>query len=662
MFSVGMSAGNLNEVEEDNRPEMSTNAIVGHPESDALNASITDVKRNVTITRSSRVILEDRITLTIHDNETFIGVFNYSIPTSFENHVVKAVFHARSRVDTGIENPKYAREAIKFIGNEVTTYSFPIDSNGTLANNTEVTHVRVRLETVQLLSFETVESFQRASFISPILPTFPNLPVENNLVGIYIGTNKDRFNMELIDKITVDGNEYPLLKGSNNNLLEWVNISRNAFDPDLGFEEGYDVAKIVFDSSEVTGEEDQGGDFAVAPFIITNADRWLKIDPWGVVYVEETITVKGLGAEKSDDANRLDLNHQIAGFEFAVDKNAKVTSVSDDLGSLNLKESQPDNDYIPRQNIQLGFLVVPVVFRHPIYGGETYTFTAKYQMNATDVIAVEGNEYTLNTTMFSIFNTTILNLNSVYELPAGAKFVSHDFRSTSHSSIVSISTYDERSTLSYFKHIEMELSIINATYTDNRQFTITYEYSTVGIGHLQYILTFVLTFIALLGLFYMFSQYNFYKDSKTVQIEKGKIPIQEIDTFIKYFMDKSDANALINELTEQRRRNKLSQKDYNGKVRAVRKRIADGVSDLERSIKDLSTKGAKYDRLVSRIMIADQKINDVRTNSNNTRKQYAKKAIAKDIYQKIMREYRIEIEKQESSINRALSELRDLIN
>ena len=117
----------------------------------------------------------------------------------------------------------------------------------------------------------------------------------------------------------------------------------------------------------------------------------------------------------------------------------------------------------------------------------------------------------------------------------------------------------------------------------------------------------------------------------------------------------------IAELGVRRKKGKVSKIDYDGQIKAIRRRIRELNPLMDVAAKNLSNESTKYENLVSKAMIASQKQKDIRSNTLNARKSYNKGETPKDIFQKLMRVYSKDLEKQESIINRALSEIHELI-
>ncbi|MCY3411174.1 MAG: hypothetical protein INQ03_05995 [Candidatus Heimdallarchaeota archaeon] len=650
---MNSTSGMQNELTGPIGSDLSTETIY-NPVLREFNASISDTVRNVTITSTARVVLEDQLTLKIYGNETFIDSFNFTIPSVFDKNVVKATFYSKQGTsNVGLQTPKYMKTYSKYVGEEATIYNFKISENGTLANSSKDVHIYAKLETLDAIHFKGVDEIQRGTFVSPLIPIYNNLEIDQNLVGIKIETAQDTFKKDLMNKIEANNDEFPILRLQN--VLEWINISRSQFDPLQGLIEDYDYTTVIFDS-DITGTDAETSDnTAVSSFVFSKLDRHLKVDPWGFVYVTESFTMLHTGAPRLE--NTWETNFQILGFTFQVTDLAKVTGLYDSQGRLNIGVLDK-GDLSPITTFYSGRTLLEINFRNGIYGGEEYTFNVEYRMNASDVISVQDNTYALNTTLFSIFNTTAYHMSTTYELPAGANFQSHSFVSECSKSLVTAYTEVSRSPLSYFKHVELTFDIVNATYVDNNQFTIYYEYN--GVGHFQYIFTFMIGLIFLLLLLFVSTKINI-KQSKAIEVEREKLPVDEIEAFLRAFTEESDAYKTIADLGAKRRKNKISKKDYTSTIKSINKRIRDNKPVLEEALANLSRVGPKYERLVSKIMISSQKISDIRSNVASARNSYTKKQIKKDIYQKMMREYTLETDKQESIVNRSLSELRDLI-
>ena len=87
-----------------------------------INASVSNYQRNITVLTDSKVVLEDEFTLKILDNQTNINYLNFTVPSSFGDHVHQATFYVQVDNDIGLVDSNNSRNYNVFYGNEVTTY------------------------------------------------------------------------------------------------------------------------------------------------------------------------------------------------------------------------------------------------------------------------------------------------------------------------------------------------------------------------------------------------------------------------------------------------------------------------------------------------------------------------------------------------------------
>ncbi|MHA2251098.1 MAG: hypothetical protein ACXAD7_12105 [Candidatus Kariarchaeaceae archaeon] len=663
-LSLSNAGTDINSSEPDSGLTTQQNALiagVGFPEQIELNASVTFVRRNITITQTSRVLLDDAITLKIHDNKSDISVFNYTIPSEFNSFVENVKFYSQFETDQDIQSSENLREYSVLVGAQATVYSFSIEENGTVANSSlSGIHIHAKLEAIGAVSHSAYNDDQLGRFITPVRPVFPNLPLEDSVIGLKLESGSDGYLDENITKIDYGGNQYPISK-EGGKILEWSNMTGSAFDPLVGLQEHFDYTEIVFASSTVTEAENPS---VVVPFIYSEAKRDVRIDPWGMIYVKETVTILHTGAPQSTTAENSRRNHAIGGVNVLVYGGALVTDIYDELGSMNSGFRYKDTLY-PKTQLasnayKQGFTAE---FRNPIYGGESYTFSYDYRINATELILVDGSKYTMNTTLFSDYNTTVTKLDVVFELPAGAYLNNQNFRSHSPKSTVFIETNVDRKTLSFFRHVELHYTLLNASFTDNRLFQIEYTYKglgPIGLGHMQYIFTYIICMIGILSLFLAMREFRF-TSVTPVEIAREQVPIDKIETFFNLFRERSGASKRIADLRNKRKRGKISKKDYDGQIKAIQRRIREINPQLDEAARELTKVGAKYEAMVSNVMLSSQRQKDIRSNTLSARKAYNKGETPKDIYQKLMREYSKDLEKQETIINKTLSEMHELI-
>ena len=85
------------------------------------------------------------------------------------------------------------------------------------------------------------------------------------------------------------------------------------------------------------------------------------------------------------------------------------------------------------------------------------------------------------------------------------------------------------------------------------------------------------------------------------------------------------------------------------------------VQRLEKSAKNLKAKGPTYQNIVEKIMLADQKREDIQRNIDQLETNYRLKKVPKDLYQRLTHEYNKELAKVDGMIHKELSNLKLLV-
>ena len=168
-----------------------------------INASVSNYQRNITVLTDSKVVLEDEFTLKILDNQTNINYLNFTVPSSFGDHVHQATFYVQVDNDIGLVDSNNSRNYNVFYGNEVTTYFIDVSNNGESLNDS-LSAIYFKCELISINSVEMTgyNSGQRGEFMAPITPMINNLDIEHSLIGIGISGLVDEFQPNEISKIT----------------------------------------------------------------------------------------------------------------------------------------------------------------------------------------------------------------------------------------------------------------------------------------------------------------------------------------------------------------------------------------------------------------------------------------------------------------------------
>jgi len=630
-------------------------------EDEVFNATITNFTRNMTIELDAKIVLEDRFELIFHDNDTKIGAINYSIPNEFAKHAVQVFAYSQIDTSAGLMSRNNLQPIIETTEPTLTTFTFNIKENQTLAQNTTtVVYMATKIIVSDSISFALNGTGLEGKFMIPVVPIFRGLNVKNANIHLALKAELDSFDISMNEKITNAENvEYPT---ANERDVSWLNFSRSSFNSIEGLQEDYDLAEITF-KSLTRRETTLAAQSTTIPYSLDSITKIVQINPWGKVFVKEQLVVRHDGPITPDDDEYINLVYNLRKYTLSIPSDGQVIKLYDDIGPLNLRTRDDETSYPTTTTVSDGPSKdkLEVNFRNGILGGQTYTFFVEYEFNMTNVVSVEGDIYTLNSTLAGDYNVTAREINVIYQLPVGANFLNHSYTpSSKHVSYRSFSS-TSRNQFSILQHIDIHIQLNNSNYIDNVGFQLTYQYAKgIGWGHIQYLITFLIAMISLISIIFLTTQLRF-RSSKAIEVEKEEIPIGEIDTFFNLYREQAGANKRIVEIKDRRKRGKLSQKEYDGQVKSINKRLRELNGELELAVKDLSSKGIKYERLVDKIMIANQKQKDLRRNAQVARKAYKNGETAKDLYQKIMREYTRDIDKQETIINKSLSELLEII-
>ncbi|MCE7736490.1 MAG: hypothetical protein GPJ54_16535, partial [Candidatus Heimdallarchaeota archaeon] len=288
--------------------QIQTNQGVGHPEMIELNASITNVQRNITIKASSQIEYEDQITLQIHDNLTTISTLNYTLPTIFDQYAQEVEIWSQVDTAVAIDQDENARTYSKFVGLNATTYFIDIKENDTaVSDEQESIHITVRMKLVGAIQWESVNEVQVGKVIVPVFPNFPNLSVEYGQMGAVLDQDLDTFLTQNMTKISYANAEWPARRDASGNILEWRNFTSTPFDELEGFKENFDLTEIVFSSDAGAADPLQ----VTVPYVYTHAKRHLKVDPWGSIFVTEELTVLHTGAPRLENPSGFVLGYEL---------------------------------------------------------------------------------------------------------------------------------------------------------------------------------------------------------------------------------------------------------------------------------------------------------------------------------------------------------------
>ncbi len=614
------------------------------------------INRTVTIKDSARVVLEDKIVVGPMSNTTALYSLNYSIPSSFQKFVEKTKFYVQYGDDVGLTSANNTRQAEVFVGKEITTYTIPVtNSSGFPAtNDTGFIYAQTYLETTaDIHTWKLVNTEQQGSFVSPIRPLMQNLNVTTADAYIILETSNNKFNGNSTGNYAY-----------GEKTLSYLGFVYDDFDPYQGLTKDVDYAIIVFDSFS----SQESGGRVVVPNIYENIQRKVRFDPYGRVYVTETFTVLHTGAPVDLTRQVYTEQYGLGGAVLFIENDAVITDVFDQFGKLNLRERNESNGYPTVQSARIeGFKALTVNFRTTIFGGETYTFTVTYRYEAGRIISFEGNEYTLNTSLSSLFNSTVKNMEVVYQLPEGATFLDQNYSPKSQKSSMDVDITTGRYTFSLFRHVEVVYQGTNLLPTDNVKFELKFRYSRVFVltSIINYFVWSIILMggILALGIGIQSIQNKIrVKDLEVVEETASEnIPIAELEEFYNVFTEVRTTMDRLHDLTQKYRKGKVSRKQYDSTIATLRRKLKPLNQRLDKAVRVAQELPQKYRKLVDEIMLAHQRLADTRSAVDQNDKKYLRKEIPKDTYLRLSKEYTDQLNELEGTINRNLTEITRLI-
>lgn len=622
----------------------------------AINASAA-VNRTVTVKTNAQIILQDDISVTIKDNLTKIYAVNYTIPTAYAKYVIEEHIYVKHESFIDIENDSYVAAAEVFQGLEATTYQidvtnhttdeFNVETTTPLDINSSVLKIRIVLRAADAITWKIHDEDQRGIFIAPVRGLLSNIRAQSVVKIALEGTNN------------VFSAESTGAYSSVDNTLSFTALVADTFDPVAGLEKDVDYITVVFDSTNPQEEVP----VVTVPSRFIDLQRTVRIDPYGTVFVTEEFTVLHTGAVRPENPASYRQSYGIQGVQVAVDTTATVTDVYDSMGSLNLKRRNSTTDFPLFQTTQdANHKIVEVFFRNVIFGGDTYTFDVTYQYPASAIISHKGSLYTLNTTLFSRFNDTVDNMEVVFQLPERASFVDQTFLLQSTDAVVNIQTQKSRFTLSFFQHIELVYDAQNVRGLDNNEFQIVFKYNQLYAftSIVNYFILSLLGITLFVGAAYLLGKVTT-KKSRDIEVQREKIPVNELTSFLNAFTDYHDSLRRLEDMIVKRQKGKMSKREFDASRDIINTRVNKLNADLDKAVKASRTIPQKYRTMVEKIMLASTRQQDLRSSIKKNARDFKNKAINKEIYLKINADYREQIKKLESQINRGMTEISELI-
>ena len=450
--------------------------------------------------------------------------------------------------------------------------------------------------------------------------------------------------------------------------LKWSNISRAAFNYSQSYAD--DLLMNIYTTSISTYEALEEATNAIL-FKAEKIYRRLEVDPYGLIKITEQQDLVFLGPDVPPDHFLTTFKlYALNAFTIVLPPNSTVTSLKDEVGSLNLEYQRDETgqayeagSYNLRDSIfpfHPGLAIFP---RYPLFSGDKLTFTIEYETPISTFLSKEQGSvrYELNLEPCSVINWTIDELVLDVVLPKGAVYVSSDYRNPDPYQDMSMSYRKEFSLLGLgFKRI-LQYTSYDLSGSDNAPLVIRYNYSTFNLW-LTYFLQVIgigLVFVIYLGIRWSTKTV---KDVAGVEVEKEFIPVEEIEEFVKQYEEILSIRERLRETRAKIAAKKMKAKEGKDLRIKLEKRLRAEEEVLKKTKENLIQQGGRYKESVQKIEIAERKLYEERRNLRALQQEYrVKKSMTKESYIKLFRERQQTIEKLKNEIDGILVGLRMLL-
>jgi hypothetical protein len=286
-----------------------------------------------------------------------------------------------------------------------------------------------------------------------------------------------------------------------------------------------------------------------------------------------------------------------------------------------------------------GTNVMTVTLRSVIDTNETETLYMNYRLPWNDHVSQQnGVDYSLQSTFFEQFNSTIGKLTVAITLPKGAEFKSSTPQADS------TKKSDMQETLSF--------AFSDVTPSQNLDFNVNYKYLVFWGSFYPTIWVGILAVAAAVVFF-------FFGTPKTIAATAISVPPKDLKSFVDTYEEKATIQSELEALEERLQKGKIPRRRYK-----VRKKMLDGrLSTVCRSLASLRdtirTAGSKYAKMMREIEIAEAKLEGAERDLQRVEARYKRGEVSKGAYGKLLEEYTHRIEEAEATIDGVLLRLRE---
>ncbi len=367
------------------------------------------------------------------------------------------------------------------------------------------------------------------------------------------------------------------------------------------------------------------------PLIAANRYTEITIDPWGYMRYHETISMHNIGPARETI------------FLFTLPEYVTSVKIYDEVGVL--AHSQPLGEWDLNSTVDLQVNLQTDRFgENAFFPGYSYTFYIDYtvQVSGHSQTNATGDVLTLPMGTFAdcLISTHVVDV--VLSPTIDIKSVSGEYR-------LLYGAFD--ATLRY--------KVYNTTVHNPPEIILVY---TVSLGAALRPFVFAMI-IALIGsVFVVYRRLGFIDDSssehadRSVTLETRQVgaPVELLSDFAKTYSKKISLNMETEKLESDRRRGKITKKEFMLRDRDIKSQIQEVEDALPGLKEDLTKYGARYRDLLSQLELQDEKIEGAKAGLRQLLLRKKKQKISRAAFEKSRQDYLKTIKKATTATDRIL--------
>ncbi|MHA1557007.1 MAG: hypothetical protein ACTSPM_08760, partial [Candidatus Heimdallarchaeota archaeon] len=389
-----------------------------------------------------------------------------------------------------------------------------------------------------------------------------------------------------------------------------------------------------------------------APIEATNYKRTITIDNWYYAHIQEEIEIENFGI--FPDGAFWDLTDSRYFASFALTKlyigvdNAENVKVYDEYGSLP-PNTGTDLASLNRINIYL---------RYPVFGGGKVSFNIDYTLKLEDMLQFDKNEFILDYDGIPEIPFHVRNYELILKFPQGSSVQYALFGDQT----VDYEQFKTPVFLRIGQRETISFSKTNLTSFENVNLRVGYYMSDLAYFIQPLVYSLIAFFACLLYIGARTLRKDVIEKVIITSDDKDEVPIDLIQDFVEKYEEKTAIQTRITELDESRRKKKVKAKEYDKQRKILESKLRDTIKTLDTTKRALKEQGRKYRDSIQKIEVSEEKRISVERSISDLRIRYIReKAISKDAYIRILRDYKNQIGKFERDIDREIINLRLLI-